>query len=233
MSSRVWDEFLTPQDRAHVATAPLAVRHGVGRVPALLMIDLYRWVYGIQPLPLLESVESWPGSCGLAAWEAIAPTQRLLEVARSAGIPIIHTTVLREEFPRPLRRLSRHGSAVSDRAHRWPEAFEIIDEFRPAHGEPVIRKLSASAFTGTPLDTTLRLWGCDSLIVAGETTSGCVRASVVDGWAAGFPVTVVEECVFDRHEASHALSLFDMDQKYATVDSLDDVVSAVESLRGG
>src|SRR6266540_1481578 len=91
MPARVWDSFLTEQDRAHLALS----RHrdiGFGQRPALLLIDLYRWVFGDQPEPLLESVKKWPGSCGMTGWEAIPHIQKILSAARSAGIPVIHTT---------------------------------------------------------------------------------------------------------------------------------------------
>ena len=76
-AQRVWEPFLTDQDRAHLASAPDR-RVGFGERPALLLIDLYRWVFGDAPRPLLEAVKTWPGSCGLAAWEAVPHLQRLL-----------------------------------------------------------------------------------------------------------------------------------------------------------
>jgi hypothetical protein len=66
MTERIWDSFLTQQDRAHLATTGHR-RIGFGKKPALLLIDWYHWVFGDQPEPLLEAVETWPGSCGLAA----------------------------------------------------------------------------------------------------------------------------------------------------------------------
>jgi hypothetical protein len=93
MPARVWDSFLTEQDRAHLAMSGRR-SIGFGEKPALLLIDLYRWVFGDKPEPLLEAIKTWPGSCGLAAWRAIPPTQTLLKVAREARIPIIHMTGL-------------------------------------------------------------------------------------------------------------------------------------------
>jgi len=85
----------------------------------------------------------------------------------------------------------------------------------------VIEKTTASAFWGTPLIFQLQALGIDTLIVCGETTSGCVRATVVDGATHRFRMGVVEECVFDRTEASHFINLYDMHQKYADVVPLD------------
>src|SRR5215217_7846510 len=81
MPARVWDSFLTEQDRAHLAMS----KHrdiGFGERPALLLIDLYRWVFGDKPEPLLEAIKTWPSSCGLAGWQALPSIQTLLKVAR-------------------------------------------------------------------------------------------------------------------------------------------------------
>ena len=107
---------------------------------------------------------------------------------------------------------------------REKRRFDIVDEFAPIDGEAVLRKSSPSAFWGTPLMGHLNYLGVDTIITCGESTSGCVRASVVDGCTYRYRMIVVEECVFDRHEATHAINLFDMDQKYADVLSLADVL---------
>jgi nicotinamidase-related amidase len=96
-------------------------------------------------------------------------------------------------------------------------ANEIIEEVAPQPGELVLKKAAPSAFAGTPLQFHLQYEGIDTIIVCGETTSGCVRASVVDGCTLRFKMGVVEECCFDRTQASHWINLFDMHQKYADV----------------
>jgi nicotinamidase-related amidase len=95
MPERVWDRFLTEQDHAHLAMSAHR-RLGFGKRPALLLVDLYRWVFGDRPEPLLEAIKTWPTSCGLAAWEAIPPIQALLKAAREARIPIVHMTGLEQ-----------------------------------------------------------------------------------------------------------------------------------------
>ena len=92
-----------------------------------------------------------------------------------------------------------------------------------------ILKSAPSAFWGTPLAGVLTGLGVDTVIVAGESTSGCVRASVVDGKTSRLKMVVPEECVFDRHEATHALNLFDLEQKYADVLPLDEVIAYLRS----
>lgn len=104
-----------------------------------------------------------------------------------------------------------------------------MEEVAPAEGEYVIRKSAPSAFWGTPLVGLLQSLQVDTLVVAGETTSGCVRAATVDGATHRFNMFVAEDCVFDRHEASHAMNLFDMNQKYATVLDAKSIIAMVDS----
>src|SRR2546429_7459214 len=95
MAERVWDRFLTEQDKGSLQhKEPKKI--GFGQNPALLLVDLYRWVFGDKPEPLLEAIKTWPSSCGLAAWEAIRPIQTLLKAAREARIPIVHMTGLEQ-----------------------------------------------------------------------------------------------------------------------------------------
>jgi nicotinamidase-related amidase len=104
-------------------------------------------------------------------------------------------------------------------------SFEIFEVLAPAPGETVIYKQRASIFHGTALHAHLNQLGVRSLIVAGETTSGCVRASVVDGYSQGYHVSVVEECCFDRSLLTHKVNLFDMHHKYADVMHIDEVLA--------
>lgn len=229
MTARVWDRFLTDQDKAHLAVSPHP-RWGFGERPALLLVDLYRWVFGDQPEPLLESIKTWPGSCGLAAWQALPHLQHLLSVAREAGLPVIHVTGL--DGVRGWSHRPEHPEdGTSEARDRRRRRYEILDEVAPIPGEIVIRKTSPSAFWGTPLVGLLNDLRVDTLVVAGESTSGCVRATVVDGRTNRFRVIVVEEGVFDRHEACHAINLFDMDQKYADVVPLAEVLARLRSSR--
>jgi maleamate amidohydrolase len=231
MAERVWDRFLTEQDKAHVAMRP-PKRIGFGERPALLLIDLYRWVFGDKPEPILEAIKSWPGSCGLAAWNAIPHIQKLLGKAREVGIPIVHVTGLAgagvDEWAFR-REEKRSAPPTPEELERRRRKYDIIDEVAPRPGEAVLRKLSPSAFWGTPLVAHLNQHGIDTVIACGESTSGCVRASVVDGCTYRFRMIVVEECVFDRHEAAHAINLFDMNQKYADVVPLAEALEYLDS----
>jgi len=221
MGERIWDRFLTESDKQHLARSRDR-RVGFGQKPALVLVDLYRAVFGDKPEPLLDAIKTWPSSCGMAGWDSLPNIQRLLQAARAAKIPVVHITMLsdsgmmswfeaahRDSVAQPAR-----DEASQDRQRR---SSDIVDEVKPLPGEVVLRKTAPSAFWGTPLAAHLNLHGIDTLIIAGEATSGCVRATVVDGASYRYRVQVVEECCFDRHEATHALNLFDMHQKYADV----------------
>lgn len=233
MSSRIWDRFLTDQDRAHLAATPRPRPVGFGRRPALLLIDLYRWVFGDRSQSLLESVRQWPGSCGSAAWDALPHIQRMLAESRQAGIPIVHITGLDGagvgSWGARVRGETLPKDADEERRRR--RRYEIVDEVSPLAGEALLRKASPSAFWGTPLVAHLHALGADTILTCGESTSGCVRATVVDGCTYGYRMIVVEECVFDRHEASHAINLFDMHQKYADVLPAAEVVEYLRALK--
>lgn len=229
MGERIWDRFLTEQDRARVAAQP-AIRKGGGRRPALLLVDLYRWVFGDEPQPLPDALRDWPGSCGLAGWNALPHIQRLLGEARTLGIPVVHVTGL-EGMP-GWRDAHPRGEAAEDGATqgRRRRRYDIVDELAPVDGEVVLRKTAPSAFWGTPLVGLLIGLGIDTVIIAGESTSGCVRATVVDGKSYRYRMIVPEECVFDRDEAPHAINLFDLDQKYADVIALEEVLDYLRSV---
>jgi nicotinamidase-related amidase len=113
-------------------------------------------------------------------------------------------------------------------AERRRRMGEIIPEVAPLPGELVIEKVSPSVFQGTPLVGQLVARRIDTLIVTGESTSGCVRAAVVDGCTSRFNMIVAEECVFDRVQASHAMNLFDMNDKYADVLPVDEIIAVLE-----
>jgi len=110
------------------------------------------------------------------------------------------------------------------------EAQEIAEAIKPLPSELVIKKTKASAFFGTPLLSALHNLKVDSLLVAGTTTSGCVRATVVDAFSYNFSCFVVEECTFDRFGLSHLVNLWDMNAKYGDVITLDEALHNIASL---
>lgn len=197
----------------------------VGPAPALIAIDLYELAYQGGPLPVHEVSKTYPSSCGEHAWAAIPPTQRLFAAAREAGLPIFYSTgeTRPDARSRAVLATNRRGMSLD------PALFEIRAEFKPQPSDVIIRKARASAFFGTPLVAHLVQLGIKSVIMIGESTSGCLRASAVDAYSNGFHVTLVEECCYDRSLLSHQINLFDLHHKYADVMHVDEVVAHLES----
>ena len=212
-----WKDIVPAEDIATYKTFRREVR--LGRRPALLAIDLYNVVYrGGAKLPHELSAE-FQMSCGLYAWQAIEPTKTLFAACREAGLPVIYTTSARGKS-----KLNATQRSVTARKGQ-PDDYAIFEAFAPRDSELVITKERASGFYGTALTAYLVEQGCDSVIVCGESTSGCVRASVVDAYSNGFHPVVVEECVYDRALLTHKINLFDMHHKYADVMVLDEVLA--------
>jgi len=210
-----WADIYPPED---LKTYQDYVRETyIGKRPALLAIDLYNLVYKGGPKLPHELADEYPNSCGVYAHAAIEPTRELFAACRAAGLPIYYVT---GRFTRNRVRSTRRSSAALS-----AEDYEIHEAFRPQEDDVVFRKERASAFFGTPLVAHLTQKGIDSLIVCGESTSGCVRASVLEAYSYGFHISIVEECVFDRSALSHKVNLFDMHHKYADVMKLDEVTA--------
>lgn len=148
--------------------------------------------------------------------EAIAATVPLLDVARRRGWAVAHSRIVYADdgADHNIFSLKVPGMlALKENA----ACSAIVAELAPATGELVVRKTVPSAFFGTMLAPWLAQRGVQTLLVAGAVTSGCVRASVVDAMSWGFRPVVLSDCVGDRALAPHEASLFDMEQKYASV----------------
>lgn len=226
---RVWDRFLSDNDRKIFTQSGYGAREGYGKRPCLLVVDVTLGFVGDESLPIEVSNQQWPDSCGEVGWAAVGRIRTLLDAARAAGIPVIHTTGIEANDP------GIGAGRWADKNSRWFEAPKgardvIVSQVAPVEGEVTIAKGKPSAFMGTPLSALLVYHDVDSLIVAGTTTSGCVRATVVDAFSLNYKVSVVEDCVFDRGEASHAIALLDMDLKYADVVSLRSATEFLGSL---
>jgi nicotinamidase-related amidase len=233
MSEPIWNRFLTERDKAVFATSGYGARQGYGKRPAILVIDVNYNFCGDKPLPVLESIKTWCNSCGEEAWVGIEAIKKLLAGARAKRLPIIYTTG--ERRPDGWDSGSwrwKHSRLDEQVALPAPNLSgdTIIPDIAPQPTDIVIGKHKPSAFHGTPLMSYLTLLGADSLIVVGTTTSGCVRATVVEAFSDNFRVAIVEEGCFDRSEVSHALSLCDMHAKYADVVKLDEALTSIRGL---
>ena len=225
-----WDKYLTDEDRAVVELSGYASRGGLGAKPALLVVDATYGFCGDRPEPILESVKRFRSSSGEAAWRAIAQIQQLQSTAREAGIPVIFTRGMDRDASVSPGRWGDKNARVAEDTERHNE---IVAEIAPVPGEPVLKKAKPSAFFGTPLTSLLVERGIDSLVVCGGTTSGCVRATVVDGFSLNYSVAVVADATFDRVAASHWVSLFDMDLKYADVVDTSTALAALKGAASG
>ena len=197
----------------------LAGRVGFGQSPALLVIDFIK-AYTTPGSPLYAA----PG-----VPDAVRASQPLLTAARAAAIPIIFTTVVYASDGRDGGIFVQKVPALRQLTHDSP-LVAIVDELRPQPNELVIEKKYASAFFGTHLAATLTAMRVDTLIMVGCSTSGCIRASAVDGMQHGFRVIVPRECVGDRAPEPHLANLFDIDSKYGDVVSLAEVLTYLTRL---
>lgn len=188
-------------------------RLGLGSRPALVLVDLING-FTDPACPL--------GSENSAVVDASAA---VLNGFRSRSLPIFFTTVVYSEAGQALvfrRRLEALN--VLQPGSRWVRVHPAL---APREGEPVIEKHWASAFFGTDLQARLTAAGADSLVIVGLTTSGCVRATAVDGLQHDYRVVVPREAVGDRNAAAHEANLFDLDAKYADVVSVGELFDLI------
>lgn len=209
-----WENFLSERDKLHDLQWGKKELSGFGSKPALVLIDMYYSVVGLKREPIFESMKTWPGSTGLEGWAAVDKTAELLAVARETGVPVVHVKGLNNGMKPWVHRKPR-ASTMS--AEMKLKGEQICDEVAPIAGEVVIEKTAPSGFQGTPLAFHLISMGIDTVILCGESTSGCLRASAVDAATHRFKVGVPMDCAYDRNEASHWMNLYDMHQKYADV----------------
>ncbi|MFV0244548.1 MAG: cysteine hydrolase family protein [Qingshengfaniella sp.] len=207
--TRVWENFLTEDDKALVARRSLRTPHGPGHLNALLLVDMQVTACGIDA-PIVDQLDRFPGSCGPHAWKAIPVQQRLLAAARLAGAPVIYSKHVFHGST-GLARAAGGVFAASDPRSEVPPEVPMVP------GDILVEKQTPSCFAFTNLHLICQEKGIDGLLVVGNSTSGCVRATCVDGEAMGYKMQVIEEGVFDRVEFSHAAALFDMQFKICDV----------------
>ncbi len=193
-------------------------RIGFGEKPALLIIDLQN----------AFTDENFFGGHNINV--AIDNTTHLLQACRQAQIPIAHVRFA----------TSNDGSDIGTFGLKVPRlkdlvdgtsAADIVDSLNPKSDEFVSIKHHASAFFGTTLQSWLTFKSIDTLLITGCATSGCVRASTIDASAYGYRPMLVAECVGDRAQGPHEANLFDMQQKYADLVSLQEVTAYLSKLR--
>jgi len=215
IKKKVWDPyipepFLSKVDRQR--EPPQITKNS-----ALLVIDLYNLVFEGGDRPVSELIDQYPAGCGEFAYRAIEPTNNLIALFRDQGLPIFFST-------KDFKQSRKDGNATHrPRNEPKPSDYEIYRavDYRPT--DNLVKKLRASVFFNTRLSDHLKELNVASLFFVGESTSGCIRASVVDAFSLGYQVCLVEDCVFDQNPVSHAVNLYDMQHKYGQVTKLSEL----------
>ena len=223
-----WDGIISEAEQKAYRAAGFGRPSGLGHKPVLLIIDVQYRTTGTKPMPFAEAIKEFPTSCGEVAWKSVANIAVLLALFREKGWPVIYPYVspketfdkgrLADKVP-ALMTVARHG-------------YDFVAEIAPRESDILLPKKHPSAFFGTPLASYLIDAGADTLVVTGCTTSGCVRGSVVDGFAYNFRVAVPHDAVYDRSATSHAVNLFDMSEKYADVSTTSELAAKLAGISG-
>ena len=192
---------------------------GLGQKPALILVDLINGF--TDPESLL----------GSEAAAVVAANQQLLKAFRSAGLPVFFTTVIYRDAQEA--HVFRERIAALNELEPGSKWVQVDDRLSMEADEVLIEKKWASAFFRTELDRRLRGRGVDSLVITGLTTSGCVRATAVDGLQYEYRVVVPREAVGDRNLDAHHANLFDLNAKYADVISVQSVLETIATLSDG
>jgi maleamate amidohydrolase len=203
--------------RATIRSGGFGQALGFGRRPGVVVVDFSR------------AFTDADSGLGADASDELTATRRLLDCARAANVPVLFTSIAYDEAQMAHSLFVRKVPAMRELVMGTP-AVEIDPELSPRADEPVIYKHYASAFAGTNLAALLSVLDCDTILLAGVSTSGCIRATAIDAIQYGLRALVVEECVADRWHLSHSLALAEIAGKYGDVIGLDEAMSAVERL---
>lgn len=230
-----WQDVLPADEQEILELAGYGEPMPLGSRIAVLIIDATLNFTGRSRAPIRTMIQEFPNSCGEDAWDAIDAIQRVLAPARAHGIPVIYTRgpLQKNDLTLGAWRLTNNRALP---VGADDEGESIVAEIAPGASDVVIEKLRPSGFFGTPLSSMLVQLGVDTVLVCGGTTSGCVRATVVDAFSSGLRVGVVADATFDRVRTSKDVSLFDMSQKYArvlTADEAAQLLVAESSARTG
>ncbi len=208
----VWDKLFSGDELAGYRKGGFGTPRELGTRPGIVVVDMsYAFVD-----------DRFRTGWGKTGWPCADANRRLLDVARPLGVPVVFTTGKSSHNP---AERGRWKSAGLPESAEPPEKHEIVPVIAPLPTESIVTKRGPSGFFGTELASLLTYHGVDTLIVTGMTTSGCVRATVVDAFSYNYVVVVPEECVADRGELPHKVNLFDIQQKYGDVLALDDVLA--------
>lgn len=226
MTPRPWDDLISDEEKRAYRAAGFGRPTGLGQRPALLIIDVQYRTVGTKRLPFWEAIDEFPTSCGEVAWDAVDNIARLLALFRANDWPVLYPHVA----PKQGFDAGRLSDKVPTIMGVAAKGYEFVEAIAPREGDVLVPKKHPSAFFGTPLASYLINVAADTLVVTGCSTSGCVRGTVVDGFAYNFRVLVPQDAVFDRSRVSHAVNLFDMAEKYADVMPTDEALAALAAI---
>lgn len=224
--SAPWAPAVGPEVERRYAAAGFGEPIGLGRRPALLIIDVQYRTVGETPKPFDQALADYRTACGQVGWDAVARIIPLLALFRERNWPVIYPYVA----PKGTHDAGRLGAKVPTIMDIPARGYEFVADIAPAQADLLIPKKHPSAFFATPLVSHLIDLGVDTLVVTGCTTSGCVRSSCVDAFAYNYRVLVPHDACYDRAEVIHQVNLFDIGQKYADVTSTDEALSHLGEL---
>jgi len=224
-----WESYLSDDDRAVIQRAKFSRRMGFGARPAIVVIDVQKFMIGQADAP-----GQWPSNSGPQGHAAIPHIQAVLRAARAGGVPCFFAAFEIDPSGKDMGVYRRKRDLLD--TGNWclagSKGAELLPELEVDQDDIVFVKKKPSGFHGTPLLGYLVERQVDTVIIMGGSTSNCVRATVFDASSYNFRTIVVREGVFDRIPISHAISLFDMDRQFADVVADTDVIQYLESLPG-
>jgi nicotinamidase-related amidase len=219
-----WMELIPESERRFYAKAGFQGDMALGSNAALIVVDVTMGFCGSVGLSLDEAIREFPTACGPMAWETMPHIARLIELFRAENLPIIYTLSDTEgtRFAGKATKSKRSGGRPAPGYNDFPLAIT------PQEGDWVLPKTKASGFFQTSLAAYLTRQHVDTVVVCGVSTSGCVRATTVDAHSHGYNTFLVEDCCFDRSYFAHCANVFDMNAKYATVLSVDELKGLIK-----
>ena len=221
-----WDKIIPEKEQDAYRAAGFGKKSGYGKSPALLIIDVQYRTTGTKPMEFWESIKEFPTSCGSVAWDAVKNIEQLLKLFRNKNWPIIYPHVA----PKKNYDAGTLAAKIPNIMNIPENGYEFVKSIAPKENDILVPKRHPSAFFGTSLASYLVDLKCDTLVMSGCTTSGCIRSSVVDAFSLNYKVLVPEDGVYDRSSVSHAVNLFDISEKYADVFKTFELVNILKKI---
>jgi len=223
---QIWDDVISEEEQKAYAAAGFGRPSGLGKRPALLVIDVQYRTVGTERRSFYEAIKEFPTSCGSVAWDAVDAMGPLVGLFRERGWPVM--------YPHVAPKVANEGGRLAEKIPAImgvaAKGYEFPDAIAPLPGDVMLPKKHPSAFFGTALCSHLIDHAIDTVVVVGCSTSGCVRGTAVDAFSLNFKVAIPQDCVYDRSITSHKVNLFDLAQKYADVMPSTELIAKLRAL---